>query len=106
MKIENATSFNKFLKNEIAEITNQKVKVRIVNSYKYPNCYVEVYNENGFTNDFKLMAFDTLGHSRDNLLNNENISYGNIQSNHISLKVIQWELLINNQNETLKQQEQ
>lgn len=52
------------------------------------------------------MAYDTLGHSRDNLLNNENISYGNIQSNHISLKVIQWELLINNQNETLKQQKQ
>ena len=98
MKIENATSFNKFLKNEIAEMTNQKVKVRIVNSYKYPNCYVEVYNENEFTNDFKLMAFDTLGQSRDNLLNKENIRYGNIQANHISLKVFQWESLINNKN--------
>ena len=98
MKIENATSFNKFLKNEIAEMTNQKVKVRIINSYKYPNCYVEVYNENEFTNDFKLMAFDTLGQSRDNLLNKENIRYGNIQANHISLKVFQWESLINNKN--------
>ena len=98
MKIENATSFNKFLKNKIAEMTNQKVKVRIVNSYKYPNCYVEVYNENEFTNDFKLMAFDTLGQSRDNLLNKENIRYGNIQANHISLKVFQWESLINNKN--------
>ena len=98
IKIENATSFNKFLKNKIAEMTNQKVKVRIVNSYKYPNCYVEVYNENEFTNDFKLMAFDTLGQSRDNLLNKENIRYGNIQANHISLKVFQWESLINNKN--------
>ena len=98
MKIENATSFNKFLKNEIAEMTNQKVKVRIINSYKYPNCYVEVYNENEFTNDFKLMAFDTLGQSRDNLLNKENIRYGNIQANHISLKVFQWKSLINNKN--------
>ena len=79
-------------------MTNQKVKVRIVNSYKYPNCYVEVYNENEFTNDFKLMAFDTLGQSRDNLLNKENIRYGNIQANHISLKVFQWESLINNKN--------
>ena len=101
MKIENATNFNKYLKNQIAEMTNQKVKVRIVNSYKYPNCYVQVYNENGFTNDFKLMAIDSLGFtglSMEYLLSQENISYGNIQSNHITLKVYQWDILINKNN--------
>lgn len=92
---ENATSFNASLKTAISKLINQKVKVRIINSYKFPNCYVEVYAENGFSNDFRLMVFDAFGNSREGLLNTENVSYGNIQAKHIAGKVFQWQNLFN-----------
>jgi hypothetical protein len=88
---ENAKSFNASLKSAINQLTNQKVKVRVINSYKFPNCYVEVYAEEGFSNDFRLMIFDAFGNSREGLLNTDNICYGNIQPKHIAGKVFQWE---------------
>ena len=95
---ENARTFNASLKAEITKLTNQKVKVEIVNSYKFPNCYVRVHAESEFNNDFKLMVFDACGYSRKDLLNTDDVSYGNIQSKNIAVKVIQWENLFNKTN--------
>jgi hypothetical protein len=90
---DNAKMFNASLKAAIKKLINQKVKVEIINSYKFPNCYVRVHPETKFENDFKLRVFDAFGNSRDGLLNPNDVSYGNIQSNYISGKVYQWELL-------------
>lgn len=95
LNTENAKVFNSSLKEAIRKLTNQKVKVRIINSYKFPNCYVEVVAETEFSNDFKLNVFDAFGNKRDGLLNVENVSYGNIQSKYITGKVFQWENLFN-----------
>lgn len=92
---ENARAFNSSLKAAISKLINQKVKVEIVNSYKFPNCYVRVHAESEFTNDFRLNIFDAFGNSREGLLNVTNVSYGNIQANSISGKVFQWENFIN-----------
>ena len=90
---DNARMFNSSLKAAVSKLINQKVKVEIINSYKFPNCNVRVYPETKFDNDFKLRVFDAFGNSRDGLLNPNDVSYGNIQSNYISGKVYQWELL-------------
>lgn len=92
---ENARAFNLSLKTAISKLTNQKVKVEIINSYKFPNCHVTVDAESEFSNDFRLNVFDAFGNSREGLLNLENVSYGNIQSTHITGKVFQWENLFN-----------
>jgi hypothetical protein len=95
---ENARAFNSSLKVAISKLTNQKVKVEIINSHKFPNCYVRVHAETEFNNDFRLKVFDAFGNKRDGLLNAENVSYGNIQSKNISGKVFQWENLFNQKN--------
>jgi len=92
---ENARAFNTSLKNAVSKLTNQKVKVEIINSYNFPNCYVRVYAETEFNNDFRLSVFDAFGNSRSGLLNINDVSYGNIQSKYISGKVFQWENLLN-----------
>jgi len=95
---ENARAFNQSLKLAVSNQTQQKVRVEIINSYKFPDCYVRVYAPNGFSNEFRLSVFDAFGNSRDGLLNMDNISYGNIQSGFISGKVFQWENLFNQNN--------
>ena len=92
---ENARSFNSSLKAAISDLTKQKVKVEIVNSYKFPDCYVRVHAESEFSNETRLMVFDAFGNSREGLNNPENVSYGNIQSKNISGKVFQWVNLFN-----------
>jgi hypothetical protein len=87
---ENARAFNSSLKQAISKITNQKIKVEIINSYKFPNCYVRIHAETEFSNEFRLNIFDAFGNSRDGLLNTDNVCYGNIQSRNISGKVFQW----------------
>lgn len=89
-----AREFNFTLKKAIRELINQKVKVEITNSYKFPNCYVTVHAETEFSNEFRLKVFDSFGNSRSGLLNPEDVSYGNIQHRHISGKVFQWQNLL------------
>lgn len=95
----NARAFNTSLKNAITKLINEKVKVEILNSYNFPNCYVRVYTQSFFSNDFRLFVFDSFGFKRDDLLDLNNVSYGNIQSSYISGKVFQWENMANNINE-------
>ena len=96
LNTENVRKFNTSLKKELSIYTNQKIKVEIINSYKFPDCYVRVHSENGFNNDFKLLCFDLFGNDRKGLLNTLDVSYGNIQSKNISGKVNQWVNLCNN----------
>ena len=80
---KNAKAFNFSLKVAISNLIKQKVKVEIINSYKFPDCYVRVYPEATFPNDFRLMVFDAFGYSRTGLLDVNNVSYGIIQLNSI-----------------------
>lgn len=93
---KDARSFNVSLKQALKNLIDQKVKVEIINSYKFPDCYVRVYSENQFSNDFRLMVFDSFGNSREGLLNPLDVHYGNITSKYISGKVFQWENLFKN----------
>ena len=94
---ENARAFNFSLKQAVKEMTGQKIKVEIINSYKFPNCWVRIYAETEFTNDFKLKVFDACNFDRTHLKNIEHgISYGNIRSEFISAHVHEWENLFNN----------
>jgi hypothetical protein len=86
----NARQFNSSLKKAITEAIGQKVKVEIINSYKFPNCWVRVHPETTFSNDFRLRVFDGCLKDRKNLLNSDDVSYGNIQSNSISALAIEW----------------
>ena len=92
---DNARAFNTSLKKAISTLTNQKIKVEIINSYKFPDCYVRVYAETEFTNEFRLNVFDAFGNKREGLLNPNDVSYGNIQGRYISGKVLQWENFFN-----------
>ncbi len=89
-----AREFNFTLKKAISKLINQKVKVEIINSYKFPDCYVRLYAETEFSNEFRLNVFDSFGNSRSGLLNPEDVSYGNIQRKYISGKVSQWQNLL------------
>ena len=93
---ENARAFNSSLKAAIKEITGQKVRVEIINSYKFPNCWVRIYAETEFENEFRLKVFNACNFDRKGLLNPENVCYGNIRSTYISAYVQEWENLINN----------
>jgi hypothetical protein len=90
---ENARAFNASLKKAVIEAIGQKVKVEIVNSYNFPNCWVRVRPETEFDNDFRLRVFDVCNETRDGLRNLEDVSFGNIKSNSISAKVWEWEKL-------------
>jgi hypothetical protein len=93
----NARKFNASMKKIISDHLGFKVSVEIINSYKFPNCYVRLHSgQNEFSNDFRLLCFDCFGNDRKGLLNDNNVSYGNIQSKSISGKVFQWENLISN----------
>lgn len=94
---ENARSFNNSLKQVLTNITGQKVRVSIINSYNFPkNCWVQVLPEKGgvFTNEFRLSVFDACKFDRKSLLNVDNVCYGNIRSNMISAHVSEWENLV------------
>ena len=93
LNTENARAFNSSLKQAVKELTGQKVKVEIINSYKFPHCWVRIYAETEFSNDFRLKVFDCCNKDRSGLLNPENVSYGNIQSRYISAHVPEWQKL-------------
>jgi hypothetical protein len=95
LNTENARKFNSSLKAAINELTSQKVNVQIINSHKFPNCYVSIYPEVTFSNEFRLDVFDAFGNKRENLLNTEDVCYGNIQERSITGKVNQWLNLFN-----------
>jgi hypothetical protein len=90
---ENARAFNASLKKAVSEAIGQKVKVEIVNSYKFPNCWVRIHPETEFNNDFRLRVFDVCYETRNGLGDAVDVSYGNIRSNSISVKVWDWEKL-------------
>lgn len=95
----NARLFNNELKNAIQNLTGKKINVRVVNSYNFPNCYVQVSlkeRSERFSNEFRLKAFDALGADRSGLLNPSDVHYGNITSFYITLRVNQWQKLFNN----------
>jgi len=96
LKKDNARKFNTSLKNAITKLINEKVKVEIINSHNFPNCWVRVYPQTFFSNDFRLMVFVGFGNKIEDLLNINDVSYGNIQPYYISGKVFQWEQLFNN----------
>jgi hypothetical protein len=89
-----ARAFNSSLKKEISRITGQKVKVEIINSYKFPHCWVRVHAETSFSNDFRLKVFDSCGFDRKGLMNDKDVSYGNIRTNFISAHVPEWEKVV------------
>jgi|688.fasta_scaffold96068_3 hypothetical protein len=100
LNTENAKSFNASLKQAFKEGGMNGVKVRIINSYKFPNCWVEVWfpdRTGEFSNDFRLRVFDASGFKREGLLNASDVSYGNIQKHSISAKVWEWEKVFNNE---------
>ena len=88
---ESARAFNSSLKKALKE-KGYKVNVEIINSYKFPNCWVRIHaKEKSFDNDLRLGIYDTWGYNRNLLLNENDVSFGNIQKNNISAYVHQWE---------------
>jgi len=91
-------AFNNSLKKAVSAMTGQKVRVEIINSYKFNQCtWVRVYPEKdkSFDNDFRLAVFDATGRDRKDLLNIKDVCYGNICSRYISAYVKDWEVLFN-----------
>lgn len=86
----NARSFNTSLKRALNNV-GVEVKVRVINSYKFPNCYVAIYSEKPLPNEFRLKLFDATHPDRSGLLNVDDVSYGNIQTGYCTVKVWQWE---------------
>ena len=72
--------------------------VFIINSYKFPHCWVRVVAETKFENDIRLAVFDAHRPNRDGLSNVNNVSYGNIQEKYISAYVSDWIKVFNNIN--------
>ena len=92
---ESARAFNSSLKKALKE-QGYNVKVEIINSYKFPNCWVRIHaTEKGFDNTLRLGVYDSFGYERKGLINESDVSYGNIQQNHISAYVHVWEKLFN-----------
>lgn len=82
-------AFNALLK-KLLQDQGYKVRVHIINSYKFPDCYVEVWSNQTFKNELRLRVFDLQGGDREMLGNPNNISYGNIQSQSIAIKAFEW----------------
>ena len=95
LNLDNARSFNSSLKKAILKATNEKVGVSIVNSYKFPHCWVQVYCENELPNDLKLKVFDACGFDRKHLSNENEVFYGNIRGKHVSALVSNWVKVFN-----------
>jgi hypothetical protein len=99
LDLTNARAFNSSLKKAVTNLTGQKVKVEIINSYNFPRptLWVRVHAEKGmkFSNEFKLQVFDVCGNDRKSLLDETNVSYGNIQSTYISAYLKDWCKLFN-----------
>lgn len=92
---ENARAFNTSLKKALKE-QGYNVKVEIINSYKFPNCWVSIHaTDKSFDNNLRLGIYDSFGYERKGLLNESDVSYGNIQKNNISAYVHVWEKLFN-----------
>jgi len=93
----NPKAFNFSLKKAVQEATGLKVGVEIINSNKFPHCWVRVIDKSipDIPNDFRLKVFDACGNDRKSLLNVNDVSYGNIQSNMISAYVKDWIKLFN-----------
>lgn len=93
---DNARAFNSSLKQAVKELTGQKVRVEIINSYNFPHCWVRIWPETEFSNDFRLKVFDACKFDRANLKGDmDDIYYGNIRNNYISAHVPEWENLFN-----------
>lgn len=92
----NPRAFNTSLKKAVSALTGQKVRVEIINSYKFNQCtWVRVYPEKdkSFDNEFRLAVFDATGRDRKDLRSTEDVCYGNICSRYISAYVKDWEEL-------------
>ena len=100
LNVNSAKEFNLSLKQALKELTGLKVTVNILNSYKFPKCWVRImcdYNIK-FPNEFRLMAFDASDFDRKNLSSETDVSYGNINSNMITIHVHEWKKLFENEN--------
>lgn len=98
MSLDNTSprNFNTSLKKALKEKLNQKVKVEIINSYKFhSHSWVRVYAETTFSNDFRLECFKTTDRDIKDLRDINNISYANIGERFISLYACQWEKMFN-----------
>lgn len=86
-----ARDFNKSLKKAIFDLIKDKtVRCEVINSYKFPNCYVRIWTDNKFPNELRRTVFDACKFDANGLLNEYDISYGNIQSNRIGATVNEW----------------
>lgn len=92
LKVTTAKQFNADLKAAIKTAIGLKVKVRVINSYKFPRCWVEIVATDNqiFSNEFRLKVFDACGFDRKNLINAVDLSYGNIRKNMIAAHVPEW----------------
>lgn len=96
LNYENAKTFNAELKKAF-KLLGMGVKVRIINSYNFPKCWVDVGIQEGvFPNDMRLAIFDSQGNDRKNLRNPNDVSYGNIGEKWIAMSVANWEKFFNN----------
>ena len=95
LSTENARAFNSSLKKALKE-QGYNVKVEIINSYKFPNCWVRIHaTDKNFDNDLRLRVFDANDFNRSNLNNQSDVSYGNIRNTNISAYVHVWEKIFN-----------
>jgi hypothetical protein len=94
LNFTSARAYNASLKKAFKE-RGMAVKVEIINSYKFPKCWVHVYNKAGFPNEVRLGIFDACGYDRTGLKNIEDLHYGNIMEKSISAHVPDWEKFFN-----------
>lgn len=87
----NAKLFNASLKAAF-KARGVTVKARIINSYNFPRCWVEVLRRDGkvFSNKLRLAVFDANGLKRENLIDETDVSYGNIRPHMIATHVPFW----------------
>ena len=87
-----AKQFNANLKRFFKEELKLDCRVRIINSYKFPRCYTEVWvkTDNQIPNDLRKLAAKTDYPDMD-FSTNDNVSLGNIRPQMVCIYAEQWE---------------
>ena len=91
-------TFNSRLKSHLTAI-GIKARVRIVNSYKWPHCWVQVWTKEEIDNKHRLTCLEV--HAPNHNLTGkdlDNVSYGNIRSKDISMYAEGWVEFLNKTN--------
>jgi CO dehydrogenase/acetyl-CoA synthase alpha subunit len=96
INLESARKFAPSLKRAIKEKYGVDVTIDGINTYKFPRCYYGIYSKQSFPNELRLAAVKQVTNGNlEGVKDLNNICYGNIQPNSITLFPEQWQEVLN-----------